>query len=269
MNLEQTVNEEMKRRRIEKTLILPDIHAPYEDYRALNNIYKMMKKEKFEHVKILGDLVDFYQLSKFDKDPDRITGLQQEIDVAQYHLDRLRKLHSGSITLYEGNHEYRLFKYLRNNPEMSSLRKVNNVPAILDLDKYGVMYKRNELFHGVLLKHGNIVRKHGGYTAKGEFENEGTSGVSGHTHRMGSHFITNRGGAHVWYEMGHLCDERAAEYMEGKKANWQKGFGVMHYDTVTKTWKIEQIPIIKNSFMYNDNVYKWRNNEKVSGRDEL
>ena len=269
MSIDKLVNDEMAKKRFERTLIIPDIHAPYEDYRALHAIYKMAKKEDFDKVKIMGDLVDFYQLSKFSKDPKRITGLQQEIDVAQYHLDKLRKVHKGDITLFEGNHEYRLKKYLMENPEMSSLKKINNIPSLLDLDEYGIKYKHHEMFHGILIKHGNLVRQQSAYTAKGEFDREGTSGISGHTHRLGSYYVSNRGGAHAWFEMGHLCDEKAAEYMEGKVPNWQKGFGVMTYDTKTDTWRIEQVPIVKNSFMFNNNVYKWRSNQKYVGRERL
>lgn len=269
MNLEQTVNEEMAKKRYERTLIIPDEHCPYEDYRALHGVYKMAKKEKFDEVKIMGDMMDCYVLSKFDKDPDRLTGLQKEVDIAQYHLEELRKVHSGKITLFEGNHEYRLKRYLMTNPEMSSLRRVNNIPSLLELNKFKVHYKKSENFHGVLFKHGNLVRKHSAYTAKGEFDNEGTSGVSGHTHRMGSHYVNNRSGAHAWFEMGHICDEKAAEYMEGKIPNWQKGFGVFIYDTVNKTWRVEQIPIIKNSFMYNGSTYSWRSNQKYARREAL
>jgi len=271
MSLENITSKEYEKmkKRYEKVLVIPDIHAPYEDYRALHGIYRMINNESFDKIKIMGDLVDFYALSTFDKNPNRITGLQNEIDVAQYHLGKLRKVFSGEITLFEGNHEYRLMKYLKKNPEMSSLTRINNIPSILELNKFGVKYKKNELYKGILFKHGNLVRKHSGYTAKGEFENEGTSGISGHTHRLSSFYVTNRSGYHAWYEMGHLCDEGLAEYMEGKVANWQKGFGVLTFDNKLKTWKMEQIPIIKNSFMYNDKTYSWRVNQKYSSREEL
>ena len=260
---------EMVKKRYEKTLIIPDIHAPYEDYKALHSIYRMVKNEDFKEIKVMGDLVDFYALSSFDKKPERISGLQNEIDVAQYHLGQLRKAFDGKITLFEGNHEVRLIKYLMKNPEMSSLTRINNIPNILELDKFDIKYKQNELYKGVLFKHGNLVRKHSGYTAKGEYENEGTSGVSGHTHRLSAFYHTNRAGAHAWFEMGHLCDENQADYMQGKVANWQKGFGVMIYDNKNKTWRIEQIPIIKNSFMYNGKTYSWRSNQKFKAREEL
>jgi len=230
---------------LKKVVIIPDVHAPYEDYRALHGVYKFIHDYKPDKVMFMGDVVDFYALSKFDKDPDRVTGLQQEIDVAKYHFKELRKAYKGPVTFLEGNHEMRLMKYLRTNPELSSLEKVNNVEALLDLADFDIKYKKNEIINGVLFKHGHAVRKHSAYTAKGEMENEGTSGVSGHTHRMGAHYHTDRSGQHAWFEMGHLAEEKAAEYMEGKVPNWQKGFGVFEYNPKTRAWKVQQIPIIR------------------------
>lgn len=256
-------------KKIEKTLIIPDMHCPYEDYRALEAVYQYAKDNKPDNIVLLGDVVDFYALSKFDKRPDRITGLQHEIDVAQYHLKRLNDVYKGKIVMLEGNHEFRLMRYLNAHPEVSSLKKINNVENLLDLKDYNIDYRKHYFNHGVLFKHGHVVRKHGAYSARGEFESEGTSGVSGHTHRMGSHYKTDRSGNHAWFEMGHICDENQAEYMEGKVPDWQKGFGIMYYNPSKKTWKIEQIPIVNNSFYVDGKVYSWNKNMSVPGRDEL
>lgn len=255
---------------MEKTLIIPDTHCPYEDKAALHAVMEFSKEYKPDKIKLLGDWVDFYALSRFDKNPDRITSLQNELDVADYYFGMLRKYNpKADITMFEGNHELRLVKYLRKNPEMSSLRQFRSPDKMLQLDKHNIKYKSSETVHGVLFKHGNLVRKHGGYTAKGEFDDEGTSGVSGHTHRLGAHYKTDRSGQHAWYEMGHLCDEKLAEYMEGRVPNWQKGFGLMEYDENKKIWKIEQLPIINNSFIYNNKVYKWRADKKFENREAL
>ena len=267
-SLEKMVKKEY--RNVEKTLIIPDIHCPYEDKGAVHAVVAFSKEYKPDKIKILGDIVDFYALSKFDKEPDRITGLQKEIDVAQYYLDLIRKSNpKADITLFEGNHEIRLMKYLRKNPEISSLRSIRSADRLLEVSKFNIKYRTNEIHHGILVKHGNVVRKHSAYTAKGEFDNEGTSGISGHTHRLSAHYITNRNGQHAWYEMGHLCDENQAEYMEGKVPNWQKGFGLVEYDKDRKIWRVEQIPIIGDSFIYGSKTYKWRSNQKFEDRDSL
>lgn len=271
MTIEEGLDEMVRKEhnRLQKVVIIPDVHAPYEDYRALHGVYKFIKDYKPDRVVQLGDLVDFYALSKFDKDPSRVLGLQQEIDVARYHLEQLRKVHKGSITMLEGNHEMRLMKYLRANPEVASLESINNVPALLGLKDFNVDYKQNMEINGVLFKHGHVVRKHSSYSAKGEIENEGTSGVSGHTHRLGVHYHTDRSGQHAWFEMGHLAEEKAAEYMEGKVPNWQKGFGVMEYNKSQKIWQVHQIPIINDSFIYANKLYSWDKKAKIPARRKL
>lgn len=271
MNKNVELEEMVKKsyNKLQKVVVIPDIHAPYEDYRALHGVYKFIKDYKPDKVVQLGDMVDFYALSKFDKDPSRILSLQGEIDVARYHLKELRKVHKGSITMLEGNHEMRLMKYLRANPEMASLKSVNTVPALLGLKDFNVDYKKSEMINSVLFKHGNLVRSNSAYTAKGEFDSEGTSGVSGHTHRLGTHYVTNRSGQHAWFEMGHICEPKAAEYMEGKVPNWQQGFGVMEYNKGKKVWQVHQIPIINNSFIVANKLYEWDAKAKIPERTKL
>jgi len=272
-NLEEIVKGEKvnPNRTYDKIVFIPDTHGPYEDYRALHGIYRFIDDFQPDHVVMMGDHVDFYALSKFDKNPDRIKTLQQEIDVLHYHLKELRKVHPDNkkITYLRGNHEYRLIKYLWKNPEIMSLRRMNSIEGLLELDKFNVDYKLNMMLHGVLMKHGDLVRKHSGYTAKGEFENEGNSGISGHTHRLAAHYLTNRSGEHAWYEMGHVCNVSAAEYMEGKIPNWQKGFGYMIYNRRHKTWTMVQIPIVNNSFIAMEKTYEWNPKRRYKERQKL
>lgn len=267
MSLENKVKVEMKK--IEKTLIIPDMHCPYEDYRALHGVYQFIKEYKPDRIIQLGDMVDFYALSRFSKDPDRLTGLQGEIDVARYHLEQIRKVHKGELVVLEGNHEARLQKYLMNNPEFSSIRAVNKVEKLLGMDDFDVKYRKNYTMSGFLWKHGHLVRKNSAYTARGEFEAEGTSGGSGHTHRMGSHYKTNRSGAHAWFEFGHICDPSKAEYMEGKVPDWQAGFGIFEIDKSRKLWSVQQHVITNNSFIADGKVYKWNKSASYPERVAL
>jgi len=259
MNLETKVK--IMNKRYERIVVIPDTHAPYTDDRALLSVFKYIKDVKPNKVVMLGDHVDFYALSSFDKNPERITGLQDEIDHLHNHLTELRKNYKGEVFYLEGNHEFRLVKYLRKHPEISSLRQFSSPSKLLDLNKFNIKYGRSLSVHGVLFKHGHVVRKHSGYSAKGELENEGTSGISGHTHRMSSHYVTNRSGQHGWFEMGHLCNESAAEYMEGKVPNWQKGFGEIIYDRKNKIWSVNKFLINNNSFIACNKTYNWRVNE--------
>ena len=215
--------------RYEKSLFLSDVHAPYEDGKSLKVVREFSEWFKPQKIFILGDLVDFYQLSSFNKDPKRMDYLQDDLDVARSVLEMIRTSNPrAQIWLFEGNHESRLRRWLWTHPEVASLRDLS-IMQLLTLHQYDVHWvPANDRFvhHGIYLEHGDIVRRHSAYTARGMMERRGVSGVSGHTHRMGTHYLTNMGGDYVWVENGCLCD-RSPEY--SKSPNWQNGFTVGYF----------------------------------------
>jgi len=76
-------------------------------------------------------------------------------------------------------------KYLRSKAEELSDLRCMKLKELLELDKFNIEFKKTFTFRKVLFKHGNIVRQHSSYSAKAEMDKEGTSGASGHTHRLG------------------------------------------------------------------------------------
>lgn len=235
----------------EKSVFLSDIHAPYEDKWCMYITERFLKWFKPNRVFILGDLVDFYQLSRFDKDPERIEDLQADIDAAVRVLAMIRRSVGPrcEVVFFEGNHEVRLRKWLWNHPEVASLRAIQleellqlkslNIKLVRALEPYD--------YHGFAIEHGDIVRKHSGYTARGMMEKCGVSGISGHTHRLGAHYLTNRGGDFVWYENGCLCD-RNPDYV--KFPNWQQGFSVGWFKKNNHRFTIEQVCIPDGKCVY-------------------
>ena len=89
-------------------VVVPDIHVPYHDVRAVRTLCKVIKHLKPDFLVVLGDSLDFYQLSKFDKDPLRKTAVSD--DVAEFRdvlhqLDANCPLKTEKVFL-EGNHEH-------------------------------------------------------------------------------------------------------------------------------------------------------------------
>lgn len=216
-------------KRYEKSLFLSDIHAPYEDDKSMKVVREFSEWFKPQKVFILGDLVDFYQLSRFSKDPKRMDHLQDDIDCARACLEQIRTANpKATIWLFEGNHETRLRRWLWDHPEISSLRSLT-IHELLTLHQYDVHWvPGNDRFihHGIYLEHGDVIRQQSAYTARAMLDRRGVSGLSGHTHRMGSHYLTNMGGDFVWIENGCLCS-RSPEY--AKSPNWQNGFSVGYF----------------------------------------
>jgi hypothetical protein len=52
-------------------LVLSDIHFPYHDEEALGSAIQYGIAQKVNTILLNGDVLDFYQLSRFDKDPSK------------------------------------------------------------------------------------------------------------------------------------------------------------------------------------------------------
>lgn len=164
-----------------KFVVLSDIHFPYQDDKALKAVYKFLEQHPVDTIILNGDILDFYDVSSFDKDPARINSLQKEIDMANKFFSQLRKRHSGRIIFIGGNHDSdRLERYLKKHPELYSLNALK-IDRILNLNEYDIDFYRDEFRLGSLkIIHGDMVRKFSAYTARGELEKHDTSGISGH-----------------------------------------------------------------------------------------
>lgn len=223
-----------------KFVVLSDIHFPYQDDKAIKAVYKFLEQLPVDTIILNGDILDFYDVSSFDKDPSRINSLQKEIDMAEKFFSKLRKLSPNSrIIFVKGNHENRLERYLKKHPELYSLDALK-LPNLLGLDKFNIEYKDKGFKLGSLkIIHGTIVRKYAGYTARAEMEKNDCSGVSGHTHRLCCYYYHTPERYLAWYESGCLCDLNP-EYVECP--SWTQGFlyGYIEKDSFAVT----PIPII-------------------------
>lgn len=243
----------VKKNKKEKVVSLTDWHSPFMDDRVVNLHLAFCKEEQPEII-ILHELHDFYAVSKYDKDPSRLHNLQDEIDIVNGYLRKLREYCPNSrMILLNSNHLDRLRKYLWSRaPELHSLRALK-LEKLLELDKLKIEFREYFYYKKVLFKHGNVVRKFSGYSARGEFEKEGTSGVSGHTHRLSTYFHRSRGGTYVWVESGCAC-KLDAEYIEGI-ANWQHGFSVISFDEKGNHFHPIVVPIVNYRFDWGSKTF--------------
>jgi hypothetical protein len=178
--------------------------------------------------------------------------LQTELDQAVGVLEEIREHAKGvKITFLRGNHCDRLKKYLWSEAqELSGLRALR-LEELLEFNRLKIHYEdKNQIRYGcVIIKHGTLIRKFAGYTAKGEFEQNGMSGVSGHSHRLAQYRHTNEADSYIWTEAGCLC-QLNADYLDGTTPNWNQGFAIGYFKENSKRFIIETVPIIKQRAMY-------------------
>jgi hypothetical protein len=185
-----------------------------------------------------GDEIDFFQISKFNPDPERLHQLQDDID---YTYDLLKKYRKAAgercrIIYLQGNHEERLQSYTwRHAQAFSSLRSLR-VPKLLGLDDFGMEWVESGFleYKGMIFKHGNSVRGRAGYSATAEMDRFWRSGISGHTHRLAHIAKTVHKGSAEWVEAGCGCE--LLDYIKGGPGDWRQGMAYAYWNRDRKLW---------------------------------
>jgi predicted phosphodiesterase len=232
-----------------RTLEYSDAHVPYHDPYALELVIKIIAHVQPSRIIENGDMGDFYEVSQFDKNPDQIRngGLQNQIQqLSEFHAEVVRAKPADCLVDYtEGNHEYRLIRYLWRHSELFGLKALE-LPTLLELERYGIAYHRDEIAlanGGLIVKHGTLVRKAGGMSALAELEAEkyAVSTLTGHTHRMGATMVRTRRGLLGGWEGGCLCNLNP-EYV--KRPNWQLGCSIITEAVDGDSFSVAQIPFL-------------------------
>ena len=95
-----------------KTLVISDLHFPYQDNKAITAALKYGLKEQVNCVLILGDLLDFAGISRHERDWRQRT-VFEEFEAVRNFLKTLRdKFPNAKIVFKEGNHDERWEKWL-------------------------------------------------------------------------------------------------------------------------------------------------------------
>lgn len=237
----------------ENVMVLADLQIPYHDVKALDAVYDYMAVLRPDVTVFLGDILDFpYLTTKFLRahtDPKQIV---DDLAAARYYIDRARSL-SGRVVFVEGNHEARLRNFVleRANAleglvapgealDLATLLECQLSPYsaerelfIPTVDYYGP-YGSAYIHHSFVFKHGDYANQ---YAAMKELAMEGSSGMSGHTHRFQQAAKTDRGGAHAWWSIGCLCYTTSPNMPPGvhegqnRLRDWQQGFAVVRFGT--------------------------------------
>lgn len=235
-----------------RTLFISDIHAPFQDDIAIEAMILFARWWKPDTIVFIGDVVDFYAISSFVKDPKRELELEKELTTAKDIIGLICKMLPNTKRYFiKGNHEARLQKYLWTQAKALAQLNELRLERLLDFKAQKIEYVETGQmkYHGLIVKHGNVVRKYSGYTARAEFEKNGMSGVSGHTHRLSVYYHNNEAGSFVWTEIGCLC-KLDAEYLQGQAPNWQTGFGIGYFKENSKRFHLEAVPIVGGKAMY-------------------
>jgi hypothetical protein len=217
-------------------LVISDLHIPYHSASAINAALQYGKDAKVNTIIILGDLIDFCTLSRFEKDP-RARSVKEEFDITRAFLETLRNnFPDCKIIWLKGNHDVRYEKWLW-----------SKAPEIFD-DNYYKLEERLQLNNlkielledTVLIKAGKLILTHGHLTirgvfapvnaARGVFIRAKSSVMIGHCHSVSEHTESNLKDEIIsCWSIGCLC----TLYQPYDPQNTKHSHGFSHITTET------------------------------------
>ena len=238
---------EAQRVSMKTCLFIPDCHIPFVDVRAYSIMLSIATDLAPQEVVILGDYLDFYNVSNHPKDSKIRVSLEEELCQGREHLAELRGLFPQSkITFIEGNHEYRLYRYLQSNaPQLSSFVDFADLIGLkglgIDFVPYGP-HQGYQPFNSFLTAR-HEPQSGGDNCASASLKKAFGSVIFGHTHRLQeAHGVGIDGREHTAISSGWLGNKNQPVFNFCKSHHqWQQGFTVGHF--INGKWFLQTVKI--------------------------
>jgi predicted phosphodiesterase len=210
--------------------ILSDIHIPYHSDFALAAAVAKLKRDKVRGILINGDAVDFYSISRWEKNPAE-RDFKRELDQSRQFFAWLRQeFRRIPIVLKLGNHEERWQSWLfQHAPEISDMPEMG-LSNWLHLARHGIDLvedQRPVMLGKLTVLHGHELPRQLASpvnAARGAWVRTKTTVLVGHHHRTSGHSEPN-----MWHEetfswsCGCLADLTPAYSVIN---SWNHGFAI-------------------------------------------
>ncbi|RTL28830.1 MAG: hypothetical protein EKK55_04145 [Rhodocyclaceae bacterium] len=212
----------------DKIALFCDIHIPFHNKKALELSVNESKRIGATVILLNGDTIDCHELSRFERDP-RERKFKEEVPLLKQFLAFLRyKFPKARIIWKDGNHDERLYLYLRRHaPALLGVDSFE-APSVFGFDDYGVEYvtDKRPIVCGKL----NILHGHeypGGFAApvnpaRGLFLRSKACCIEGHYHQTSEHAEPTLEGKSIACWSTGCLSELHPPYMPLNK--WNHGF---------------------------------------------
>lgn len=233
-------------------LIWPDTHVPYENRTAYSLALQVGRDlgSYLDEIVFLGDFADFYSINGHGaKNPGLVGLLLREVECVNERFDEFDRLFPQTKKVFlEGNHEYRLQRYL-----------VQRAPELFGLTDVPTLFKLRERFNWSFIPYDKRQKyqvlgsklwarhKPPGASPKAVAAKVMGSLIYGHTHRMEeTQVVSIDGQVCRIFGAGWLGDSNAGvfDYIDNHD-QWCLGFSVCHAFPDGSFFN-QLIPIIKN-----------------------
>jgi len=236
--------------------VLPDLHAPLHDKRALGVVCNVLANTKLAGGVQLGDFADLESVSSHKKKKPSERTLKAEVDgVIRVRKDLESVCKNWTITL--GNHEDRIPSFIMDHaPELFEFVDFRSLCGFQNWDV--IPFKKHLQIGKVLLMH-TINPKLVGINAVRTTGNKaGKSIITGHVHRLQTEYFGKVTGKHYFTHCpGWLGSEKAASYLSQIDvwSQWQTGFSLIHVESSGYV-HLHPIPVVDGRCVVNGKVYR-------------
>lgn len=245
-------------------IVIPDMQVPYHDKKTMKVVEDFMADHTWDYYLNIGDFMDFDSISTHSRGKLRqIEGKRvlKDYEIGNQILDRhqgiVRKNNKDAqFILLEGNHEYRIERYLEELPQLAGMLEVEKG---LNLEERGFEWVRC-YEKGQDFQLGKAHFHHGIYTsthhAKKHVQTWGTNIFYGHLHDTQQYSLSRKGvnDTVVGQSLGCLC-EYNQQYMKGRPSNWQQAFAVFYFQP-NGYFTYNIIRIFNHKFIANGKLYE-------------
>jgi hypothetical protein len=253
-----------------------DAHYPFQDERAVNVLYAAAQAIQPHELYAQGDIVDFWQISRFRPPLEHKLGvgqvnLQDTITQAGTHLATMAVESNATKRVFlSGNHEDRWDRMLGDIQRDSRMRAILALPHIRDsLDLPWALGLKGWEYHPYIGYEGGpeayitvrdrLVLLHGyrsnKWCTRGTLEDFGKSVLFGHAHVIQNWTQQDLKGTDTSYTMGCLCSLKPHWKTQ---PNWHQGFTVVTWKLgAEKQWffNVEQVRIHNGTALWRDHVF--------------
>lgn len=213
-------------------LVLTDIHLPYQDDLAIETALEYAEPLQPNIITLLGDTIDFYQISSFIRNPTK-PRLGQELVEGKEFFQELRKRFPNARIIYkEGNHEDRWSRYI-----YTAAKEIYELVDNLFVDRLGLTDVKVE-YHKQPFRIGKLWHLHGHEHMSKTYSPEHVTNVVWkyvHDHFICGHYHRNQ---EKTYKRG-LSNEQfwggvlgylAGEMDYAQLNAWSQGFALIRYN---------------------------------------
>ena len=230
-----------------RTLIISDLHIPYQDNDSIQKAINYGKEKKVNCILINGDLLDMCSISRFGRDW-RQRQIHEEFEATRVFLNSLREhFPKAKIVFKYGNHDERYEKFLfLKAPEifdctdfqLEVLLKLGELKIEVVKEKRPILIGKLTVLHGHELFGGS-----GGVNpARGTFLKTLENVVVGHYHKTSSNTEASMyGDVFSVHSVGCLCG-KTPYYMPINK--WNTGFAYCELEIKTGNYTFYNLKII-------------------------